>query len=182
MSDILDKLVEGNLRTTGRSVEVAAEVLASPASFGDLFAGLRSESPGVRMRAADAIEKITRVRPDLLEPYRGEILNDLTRIAQKEVRWHICQIIPRLNLFSDERKTAAAQLETYLEDKSRIVRTFALQALADLALTDLEAGDFALVTHTIAILEKQSVCGIPSVQSRSKKLLAKLREKSQKKM
>lgn len=171
MNRILKKLVEGDLRSIGRSEEVVAEVLACPDLFDDLFAGLKSEIPGVRMRAADAIEKVTVRQPELLHPYRAVILNELMVIPQQEVRWHICQIIPRLALSAEERKQAAATLETYLLDKSRIVRTFALQSLADLAFEDEE-----LAVHVRKVLEAQVGCGIPSVESRSKKLLAKLRK------
>lgn len=171
MNEILKKLAEGDLRSIGRSEEVVSEVLANPVLFGELIAGLESGEPGVRMRAADAIEKITARRPELLQPYRAVILNEMTAISQQEVRWHICQILPRLALSSEERKRAAAMLESYLLDKSRIVRTFALQALADLALEDEE-----LAAHVIELLETQAGCGIPSVESRSKKLLGKLKK------
>lgn len=171
VNEILKKLADGDLRSIGRSEEVVAEVLAAPILFGELFAGLKSGDPGVRMRAADAIEKVTARRPDLLQPYRIVILNEMTAISQQEVRWHVCQILPRLVLSSEERRRAAAMLESYLSDKSRIVRTFALQALADLTIEDNE-----LTAHVIELLEAQTGCGVPSIESRCKRLLVKLKK------
>jgi hypothetical protein len=65
---ILKKLAGGDRRSIGRSNEVAAEVLGRPALFRVLIKGLTSEDPIVSMRAADAIEKITVQRPELLRP------------------------------------------------------------------------------------------------------------------
>ena len=45
-------------------------------------------------------------------------------------------MIPRLCLTPAERQRAAAALQRYLEDRSSIVKTFALQGLADLSQND----------------------------------------------
>jgi hypothetical protein len=45
-------------------------------------------------------------------------------------------MLPRLALTKTERSTTEAILSTYLEDKSSIVRTFAMQALAEMAEDD----------------------------------------------
>jgi HEAT repeat protein len=54
-------------------------------------------------------------------------------IYQKEVRWHVAQLLPRLALTPRQQTQAVALLRGLLDDGSRIVRTFAMQALADLA-------------------------------------------------
>jgi hypothetical protein len=59
---ILSLLAGGDRRTIGRADEVAAMVSKAPELFPELIAGLWSESPLVRMRAADASEKVTRDR------------------------------------------------------------------------------------------------------------------------
>lgn len=171
MKAVLEKLTGGDLRSTGRSDEVVAEVLRRPEWFGDLFDGIMEHDPVVRMRAADAVEKITAVKPDLLAPYCSAVLDQLTEIPQQEVRWHICQLIPRLQLDAAERRRAAEKLKSFLHDKSRIVRTFALQALADLALRDPGLRD-----EVFRLLEENADCGVPSVAGRSRKLLLKLQK------
>lgn len=45
-----------------------------PPPFPRLMRGWWSEDPMARMRAADASEKITREKPDLLRPYKKELL------------------------------------------------------------------------------------------------------------
>jgi hypothetical protein len=57
----------------------------------------------------------------------------------------------------------------YLQDNSKIVVTFALQALADFATEDKN-----LRPRTISVLQKLSKTGSPAVKNRGKKLLVKL--------
>lgn len=57
MHPILKKLSGGGRGSIGRSNEVVTEVLARPANFRHVFAGLTSDDAVVRMRAADAVEK-----------------------------------------------------------------------------------------------------------------------------
>lgn len=170
MESVLEKLVGGHRRSIGRSDEVAAEVLASPEKFTLLFSGITNEDPLVRFRAADAVEKITAIHPEWLQPYRETILGEIANIPQQEVRWHMCQLIPRLELDRRQRVLALEVLSSYLSDQSRIVRTFALQAMADLAGTDPD-----LKPGVILTLEEQAACGFPSVESRCRRLLARLK-------
>jgi hypothetical protein len=63
---ILTLLEGGDRRSVGRADEVAALVSRNPKLFPQLIAGLWSDDPLVRMRAADAAEKVTRTAPQLL--------------------------------------------------------------------------------------------------------------------
>ncbi len=110
--------------------------MKDPSLFPQLMAGLWSENPLVRMRAADAAEKVTRNNPALLQPFKKELLGLMAETTQQELRWHLAAMIPRLALNTAERKLAASLLNGYLEDRSSIVKTFALQGLADLARGD----------------------------------------------
>jgi hypothetical protein len=169
---IIEQLKEGDLRHKGRSEEVAAEVLRRPDLFESVVQGMLHGDPGVRMRASDAAEKITRTRPDLLRPYKKPLLTQVARSDQQEVRWHLAQILPRLDLSRSDRKRAVAILLSYLDDKSSIVRTFAMQGLADIALSD--ASYLAPVTK---LIEEQTAAGTPAMKSRGRKLLALLQKK-----
>lgn len=88
--------------------------------------GLLSDDPGIRMRAADVVEKITRQQPDYLQPYQQALMGQVARITQQEVRWHVAQMLPRLELDQDERQEAVRILWGYLGDRSRIVQASAL--------------------------------------------------------
>src|SRR5690242_8914656 len=131
--DILRKLGGGDRRSIGKSAEAVRDIARTPTLFADLFAGLFDADPVVRMRAADAVEKSTRQHPDLLQPWKRALLDQISISPDKEVRWHVAQIMPRLNLTPVEREQAVKILTGYLADKSSIVRTFSMQALADLA-------------------------------------------------
>src|SRR5271154_3412153 len=128
--DILALLEGGTRRTIGRSDEVAALVSAEPVLFPELIDGLWSDNPLVRMRASDAAEKITRKQPELLQPYKKELLSLMAEAHEQELRWHLAAMIPRLKLSPKQRYTAINALVYYLEDRSSIVKTFALQGLA----------------------------------------------------
>ena len=97
---------------------------------------LWSDDPIVRMRAADAVEKVSRRYPDVLHPFKVELLGLLSEATQQELRWHLAQMIPRLELSERERHRAAEAFRNYLNDRSSIVKTFAIQGLADLARDD----------------------------------------------
>jgi hypothetical protein len=169
MNAILRKLEGGDRRTIGRVDDVINDVLADTQLFDDLVDGMFVENPVVRMRAADALEKISSNYPELLQPHKKTILRLAARIEQQEVRWHIAQMISRLQLTPGEMHAIADILFSYLDDKSNIVVTFSLQALADLAIEDN-----SLKARVLKVLEKLTQTGSPAVKNRGKKLLSKL--------
>ena len=169
MNSIVRKLRAGDLRQKGKSEEVVADVLKKPQLFRDVLAGILEAEPGVRMRASDAVEKITRLRPELLQPYKKDFLNVFARINQKEVRWHLAQILPRFELTKKERQQVFDILVSFLEDDSRIVKTFAMQGLADIAEMDR-----TYLRRVVKIVERLMASGIPAIQSRGKRLLPRL--------
>jgi hypothetical protein len=166
----ITRLLEGrDRRTIGRSDEVVTIVSNDRKLFRELIAGLWSTNRLVRMRSADAIEKITRRDAELLQPYKGELLGLMAESREQEVRWHLAVVIPRVLLTSKERQCALSSLNAYLEDRSSIVRTFALQGLADLARNEP-----SLRLKVIEILREAKRKGTPAMKARSRKLLARL--------
>lgn len=170
MKDPLKLLALGDRRTTGKSDEVARAVLRDPTLFDVVFHAMwQSNDAGVRMRAADVCETVTRTMPELLISHKQDLLKHVSNVEQQEVRWHYCQILPRVKLTSTERQRAFAQLKTFSGDKSGIVRTFALQAMFDLAQQDKSLREDARVW-----IELQMENGTPAVRSRGRKLLKAL--------
>ena len=106
MNRILEKLRGGDRRPIGSSAEAVKAVSETPALFADVFQGLFEANPLIRMRAADAIEQATRTHPELLQPWKRPLLETVSALQQKEVRWHVAQLLPRLGLTSGERKRA----------------------------------------------------------------------------
>jgi hypothetical protein len=166
---ILGMLTGGDRRSIGRSDGVAGTVLKEPSLFADLFAGFFDANPVIRMRAADAVEKCTRNKPELLTPWKKSLLEQLYLLNEKEVRWHIAQLIPRLRMTASEQATAVQILMDYLKDESSIVRTFSMQALADLVQHDDQ-----LRPQAVALIELFAKTGTPAMKSRARKLLRQL--------
>ena len=129
--------------------------------------------PLVRMRAADAVEKATRNHPEMLAQHKRAIM-EAARIDQQEVRWHVAQMLPRLKLTHQQRQTAISILFGYLEARSSIVRTFAMQALADFALRHVN-----LRPQVAPLLEHLTETGTPAMRSRGRKLLAQFAKATQ---
>ena len=175
MAKILSRLRGGDRRSIGKVNEVVAAVRKKPDLFKDLVNGLFDENPVVRMRAADAMEKISLDNPQSLQPFKTELIRLAQQTQQQELRWHTAQMIPRLKLTPKEAATVTDILFDYLNDKSKIVVTFAIQALSDLALTKGDAS-----ARVIRAIEKLTRTGSPAIQSRGKKLLPKLKKLSQK--
>jgi len=167
--NILSLLEGGDRRSIGRSDQVAAIVSGDLAFFPDLLAGLWSADPLVAMRAADATEKVTRRNRELLRPYKKELLGLTIEAKEQELRWHLAVMVPRLVLNAKERQLATSLLNSYLVDRSSIVKTFALQGLADLAQNDP-----SIRPRVVEILREASRSGTAAMKARSRKLLLQL--------
>jgi hypothetical protein len=169
--NILTLLSGGDRRTIGRSNQVVAMVSNDPKLFPGLIAGLWSADQVVRMRAADATEKVTRRHRELLRPYKKELLGLMVEAEQQALRWHLAAIVPRLMLNTRERQAAMLSLTSYLTDRSSIVKTFVLQGLADLT-----PGDLSIRSRVIEILREATRTGTAAMKARSRKLLRHLEQ------
>jgi len=127
------------------------------------------DSPVIRMRCADAAEKVTAHTPQFLRPYKTRLIRLAATARQQEVRWHLAQPLSRLQLNRQQRLHVVAILGNYLTDKSSIVKTFAMQALADVA-----AGDAQLWPGVRAIIARLTRSGTPAMRSRGRTLLRAL--------
>lgn len=169
MHDLLDQLSGGDRRSIKGVPEIVAKVLARPALFPIVFDGMSAADATLRMRCADAIEKITIERPEYLTPYTKRLIQLAALAEQPEVRWHLAQLFSRLKLTAAQRRRVAEILNAYLCDASRIVKTFAMQALADIAVQDAQ-----LRPPIVAQLKKLTRTGSPAMRARGRKLLARL--------
>jgi hypothetical protein len=166
---LLSALQGHDRRSIGRSNEVAQLVLRQPRLFAALIQGLWFPDPLVRMRAADAAEKVSVHKPDWLAPFKAELLGLMAETSEQELRWHLALMAPRLPLTALERRRVVALLNSYLDDRSSIVKTFAMQALADLA-----SADASLRPSVTELLRQLTRSGTPAMKARGRKLLARL--------
>ena len=166
LSGVLQKLSGADRRSIGRADEVVPQVLGDPHLMDDIVSGLTVEDPVIRMRAADVMEKVSGVDGGLIQPYKSKLLKIAAQATQQEVCWHMAQVLPRLRLTASERKAVFDLLLGYLDHRSKIVKTFTMQALADLALTDP-----SLRQAVTGIIKACIRNGSPAMQSRGRKLL-----------
>ena len=169
MEDVLKKLRGGDRRSIGRVAEVVEEVLRRPRLFPALLNGMRDGDPVVRMRSADAAEKISAKHPEYLQPHKQMLIEEVATIDQQEVRWHVAQMLPRLVVSTRERDLVLEILLDYLNDKSTLVKTFSMEALARLAERETN-----LRSRVIPLLEELAQTGSPAMRSRGRKLLRRL--------
>lgn len=168
--DILQKLQGGDLRSIGNVDEVVSDILSDNALFPNLFDGMLSPNPVIRMRSADAVEKITRINPTWLFPFKKRLIEEVSQIEQREVQWHLAQMFSRFDLDAEELERVVYLLRRWIEDsKSNIVKVNSMQSLCDIAsrYTNLKPS----VIQVVKISMKK---GGPAVVSRGKKLLRRL--------
>ncbi len=170
MRDLVRDLSGGDRRSIGNANAVVRDVLRDPELFAAVVEGLSNNDALVRMRCADVVEKVSRAHPEWLRPYKKRLLGIAASACEQELRWHLAQLMPRLDLDKTERRRMEAILLTYLSDKSRIVRTFAMQALADLAI-----GDPALLRRVSPLIDRLSRTGSPAVRARARKLIGAIK-------
>jgi hypothetical protein len=161
----------GDRRSIGKSNQVVAQILKRPDRLAELIECMWSDDAIIRMRAADAVEKISVQSPALLAPFKAELLGCADETAQAEMRWHMALMLPRLPVTAGERERARVRLREYLSDRSSIVKTFALQGLTELAM-----GDAAREGEMIDLLQRVGRNGTPAMKARSRKLLLRLQK------
>ncbi|MGA2833074.1 MAG: hypothetical protein ABSE55_08385 [Terracidiphilus sp.] len=155
--------------SVGRAREVAALILAHPKKMSKLVEYLWDEDPGVANRAADALERASCRQPSLAAPWKDSLLGLLAETEQNKLRWNLALIVPRLTLTASECRRAASILRTYLEDKSSIVKTCAMQGLAELTCQDS-----SLLPEVLDLLRILTRSGTPAMRARGRVLLRKL--------
>jgi len=170
MSKILQKLRGDDLRSIGKADEVVQDILNDPSLFKEVFEGMLNKDPVIRMRSADAIEKVSAKRPEYLRPFKPKLINQISKIEQQEVRWHAAQMFSYIETSKIERNKIIKILLSYIEtDESKIVKTFSMQTLAGFAEKDEQ-----IKPRMINLIKGMIKKGSPAIISRGKKLLKQL--------
>lgn len=160
----------------GRVRELTATLLADPGKAGHLVELLWDDDPGVASRAADVLERISRrgmpVRERILPAAKKALLGLLPEAAPKKLRWNLALMLGRLPLTVNEARRAAEVLHSWLNDPSSIVKTAALQGLADIVLQDP-----SLLPVVLDLLRIHGRSGTAAMRARSRILLKKLEKR-----
>jgi vesicle coat complex subunit len=156
----------GDRRSIGRSDDAVDGVRRAPGRFDELWACLAHKDPIVRMRAADALEKITRSDASSLACHKQDLLAETFDDGTPEVRWHLIAMVRRLPLDAAEAARVFKRLDRLLrEDASRIVKTAALQTAFELQdqFPDMQQAFAVMLAFALA-------SPWPSVRARARKL------------
>lgn len=161
-----DLLAGCDLRSIGESNELLP-LIKTQKDFDDLFFLLFHKDRVIVMRAADCIEKVTRNNTSFLLPHKTQILTLSQSAADKELMWHLAQLLPRVSWNNNDVNTIWERLRTWVLQKegSKIVRVNALQAMFELSHKNKNLRDDFL-TITESILKEN----IPSINARIRKL------------
>jgi len=162
---IRDQLQGGDRRSKGRADALAAEAIHDAGLVLELVEALLDPDEIVRLRAADALEKASAERPEILAPHRTALLGPVADLEQHDLRWHVVQMLPRLPLEGADLPRAVRVLVTTLDCESRIARVMAMDALVQLAdrMPQLRKRALRAVARAVA-------AGSPAEQARARKL------------
>lgn len=152
-------------RSIGKANEVVERVLSEPATIEGLISLLIDVDPVICMRAADACEKISVRRPDLIEPFRSFLIKVARSATQSELKWHLAQMVPRLQFDARSRNRLIHIIARWLSDDSRIVRVSALDAIVQISHSSPKLRVWAQHLLDAAVNDPA-----PSVRARARKL------------
>ncbi len=109
MPDFLPYLQGGDLRSIA-GTDAVLGLIDSSSDFDALFQYLFFDDRLVVMRAADAIEKVTRQQPDYLNKHRRAVIDLIMTAVDKELKWHLALISSRLVLSGQQLTIVWQQL------------------------------------------------------------------------
>jgi hypothetical protein len=169
---IHDLLSGGNPRTLQNVDEVVRTVLAAPERIDELISCIlngddkNSDDKIVRMRAGDALEKVGRAEPSLLQPHVSLLLGEMSTIHQPSVQWHVAQMLGQVRLTAPQRRQAVRLLSRNLDESADwIVLNCSLDTMAVLARADP-----ALVDPFRRQLRRHERSSYKSLANRARKL------------
>ncbi len=134
--DMSEKFVEmlssgGHANSLGRVNEIIEVVLQDASRLDELYDCVFADDAWVRMRAADALEKICREHPEWLTPYIDRFQKELSTSTQASIQWHLAQIYEQVPLTDTQKGIALHWLRELLstEDVDWIVAANAMDTL-----------------------------------------------------
>ena len=163
--------VGGRSNSLGRTDEVIGLVLADQDRLDELYGCLSDEDAWLRMRAADALEKVCRRHPGWLLPYLDRLHHEFAASGQASIQWHLAQIYRQVELTDEQRRTAVDWLADLLRraDRDWILAANAMDTLAQFT----RDGAFP-AAELRSLLEVQLGHRSKSVVRRADRLLAEL--------
>ena len=129
MNTILDWLSGGDLRSDGAADQAAEAVLQHPDLITDLIAGLDSTDAVIRGRTADALEKVSRTKPELVIGRLTALLSLLKEDPVPMVRMHAAMILGHFAGYPEFTDKIIPELLSALDDASVFAKSWAIVSL-----------------------------------------------------
>ena len=102
----------------------------------------------------------------LLPLGKKKLLAMANTATEAKMRWNLALALPKLPLTVSERAAASEILFEYLDDKSSLVKTFAMQGLADFAMQDK-----TMMAAVLPAIEHLTETGTAAMRARGRILL-----------
>ena len=169
MNKLLKQLTGDDLRSDGRANEVAKETLQNPQLLDKLIEGLDSTNKVVRARTAHALERISRINPEILEEYLPRFISSANEDDVPMVKWHIAMLLANIPLSKNWRKEAITTLVRLLKDESNFVKSWAISSLAILGRKN--KSDRRKIMNNIKPLKDHSSASIRTREKTALKIL-----------
>jgi hypothetical protein len=168
---IAQMLSGGDLRSNASCALVVPKIVDQK-KFDKLIELLHHRDRLVVMRVADAIEKITKDKPFYLSKHKAGLIELLHTAEDKELKWHMAQLMPRLPLNPVEFSWIWDTLVSWAKDasNSRLVRVSATQSLYLMALQHKE-----LLKKFLLLAKRLEKDNIPSVNARIRNIRKELK-------
>jgi hypothetical protein len=149
------------------------EILRDPTLLEPLIDAFES-GDRVRMEhASECLKKVALERPALIAPYIAIVLEPMGRADSWLVKLRVTQIIPHLKLTAANRRNAFELMQSYLEESSSIVRTWAMQAMFFLSQQDSSLRD-----DVLTVIDRALSKGTAAMKARARHLLRDLNKES----
>jgi len=163
----------GNRLAVGRAKEVAAILLDHPKKAAQVVECLWDEDAWVANRAADALERASYSNSNLLAPWKEALLGRMVDATENKLRWNLALIASRMALTVAETERTAVVLQSWLDDRSSIVKTCAMHGL-----TGLTRSNSAMLPEVMDMLRLLSRSGTPAMRARGRILLKRMESRS----
>lgn len=165
-------LAGGKPNSLGRTVEVVEAIFVDGGRLDELLDLYALDDEQVRLRASNALKRVTAARPDLVAAQADRLLSEVAAVDQVSARWTLAQVLPAIDdrLTAKQRTRAKTVLKRNLDaDDDWLVLTHSATALHGWA-----ANDPKLATWLRPRLERLADDRRPAVAKRAAKLLATL--------
>ncbi len=101
-----ETLSGGNRTSVGEADQVIRKLLKAPSGLAEIYKLFLDGDPVVAMRASYVAMRVAEQSPESVKPFAKDLLKNLEKYTQQEVRWHIPQLLVHLDLTKPQRKRA----------------------------------------------------------------------------